>query len=913
MVTGYRLRSLDMGLKKYMLGSGFFTEPLLIMRFYEEKKQEILAAQSLPKEGLVAGKRKSADDEIDLEVNGPAKKLRSETSFFGSPSKATPQMPLVPGTATNGASTNPPVFSQPAPGNQVGRSGKRPADEDLVKDNANGINATGKKLRGDDQVSYPSLSATSQPNRGSETSNMFKSILSKPNDGSSESTSAPLVNGISDAGSSTPKSSAESSNSSTSSTINNFYSKQPPSYPASSSTFQYKPATPFGSAGIAPSGLPQSNSMKTPSDNNNTSTMSSSSFQFKPGFTQAPTGSAPANPFTTKPVTTAASSSDTVKRPSLNPPTFFTGEPVNFLAQFGKAAEETAKKEKAKRKAEDFDSDEDDEAEWERKDAEAQRAKKQKLVEAAKGKVTKFVAGSGFALAEKNESTETPKPTAPAPPSFQFDVPKPTPGTTGGLFGSGTPAPSTSRGTSVFSTLGAQNAMNKNNIFGHLSDAESGAERSQTGDADDEDTDSEAESEGVINEDANDTGVHDEQESTQSLNSGPNGSVEGPKNSGGNNIYNCGPSPHGALAKGYACLEELAKSPPPMGTLFDRVPKDENGNPVRALSPAKDKTKNSFKLSSAIVPGDFAAQSSPSRVSTSNLLNRSSPSRASSAFGQSSSNTSVTSPFGSSGSPVGDHTWKQDSPIRFGGTGNAPGLNVTPATPTKLISAEQKGSPSNGFSGLFGAAKATAQDAVRKPATNFFGAGTPATKSTDVGFGFAFGGPPKSATNNLAPPSVMTSNATSRATSPGATTGGESANDSTAEGADGEIEHHEQINLAAGGPGEEDEDILFEVRAKALMYDNEQKEWPIQGLGPLRVLKDRKTGKTRILLRQDPSGRVVLNAALMNAMSYDYTKPKGVKMGVATDDGKLGTWMIKVGKDDDAIRLSSVLEDNKSN
>lgn len=903
MVTGYRLHSLDMGLKKYMLGSGFFSEPLLITRFYEDKKQEILAAQGLPKEGLAGSKRKSADDETKVGGIGPNKKSRSETSFFGSPSKGTPQLSLVPSTAANGSTASMPSFGQPASDSSVRTNPKRAADEDLVRDNASDMNGSGKKARRNDDISYPSLPSTSQPLQGSETSNIFKSILSKPDDASSTSTSR--VNGTSHTLSSIPKLSTESSKSSATSAVNNLLPGNLQSHSAFSSTSQTGPLTPFGNSEYPSSTTSQFKPITFSSEATDTTTTVLSPLHFQPSSNQKVSGSASTNPFTIKPVTPAAASSDTVKPPTFKLPTFGTGAPVNFMAQFGSAAKENAKREKEKRKAEDFDSDEDDEAEWERKDAEEQRAKKQKLVEAAKGKVAMFIPGSGFVLAEeKSSSPQTTEATGSAPPSFQLPVSKPTPSIASGLSGFGTLTSSTGSDTSVFSTVkafGAQNVTSKNNIFGHLSDAESGAERSQAGDADDEDTDSGAESKGINGEDANE-GANDQHRSAQARDDVPEGSPKGPKNSGGNNVFNCGPSPHGALAKGYACIDKLLQSPVPKADLLERVDSGKN-----------NRTESPFKLSSAIVPGDFMPQLSDSRVTSSNSFNQGSNSPPKTIFGQSSSKNVMTSPFVASGSPGGDHTWKQDSPIKFGGIGSTPGLNLTPATPTNSASTDQKGGPSSGLGGLFGAAKPATHDASSKPETNFFGAGTSSNKSADAGFGFAFGGPPKSAANILAPPSGLTSNATSRATSPGATTGGESANDSTAEGVEAEKEHHEQTNLAAGGPGEENEDILFEVRAKALMYDSEKKEWPIQGLGPLRVLKDRKTEKTRILLRQDPSGRIVLNAALMSAMSYDYSKPKGVKMGVATDEGKLNTWMIKVGKDDDATRLSDVLESNKSN
>ena len=924
MITGYRMRSLDLGLKKYMLGSGFFSEPLLITRFYVDMKEEIMAAHGSPHGGLAGSKRKSTDNETDLDGNGPNKKSRFSASLLGSPTKGTSQVPMLPRTETNGPTANTPLFGQPAPDNSVRTGAKRAADEDLVRDNADDINGTSKKARWNDEILYPSLPSSSQPTQGSETSNILKGVLSKP-DNKSSSTPIPSANGTSRTGSSTRNLSAEPSKSSATSTVENLLSNNAPSSSAFTGTFQARPITPFSSAGTVSSSLSQSKPALPFSDATDKSSMISSASQFNPSSSQASAGSALTNPFMAKPVTPAAASSDTFKASSFKVPTFGNGAPVNFLNQSGKAAEENAKKEKEKRKAEELDLDEDDEAERARKDAEEQRAKKQKVVEATKGDVAKFEPGS----------PQTISPGVSAPPSFQFGASKSTPGGPSG-FGALTSIPGS--GTSVFSNpkaFGAQSTMNKNNIFGHLSDAESGAERSQTGDADDESTDSGADSDGNNDKDSN-NGADNEPQSMQTTDPVPNTPLKSPRNQGGNNVLKSGPSPHGALAKGYASIEKLLQSPTPKGNPLQRVASEDEEDPKWV----------SFKLSSAIVPGDFTTRSSPTRIGTSGSFNQASASPARSAFGQPASKTVATSPpisafgqpasktvatsppssvfgqpssktvaaspFGALGSPAGDHTWKQDRPIKFGNTGSAPGWSVTPVTPTKPASAEQKGSPSSGFGGLFGAAKPATLDTPSKPATNFFGAGTSATKSPDTSFGFGFGGPPKSATNVLAPPSGLASNATSRATSPGATTGGESANESTAEGAGGEAEHHEQINLAAGGPGEENEDILFEVRAKGLIYDSEKKEWSIHGLGPLRVLKDRETGKARILLRQDPSGRILLNAALMSEMSYEYSKPKGVKMGVATD-GKLSTWMIKVGKDDDATRLSTVLEDNKSN
>lgn len=264
--------------------------------------------------------------------------------------------------------------------------------------------------------------------------------------------------------------------------------------------------------------------------------------------------------------------------------------------------------------------------------------------------------------------------------------------------------------------------------------------------------------------------------------------------------------------------------------------------------------------------------------------------------------SSSTPLFTFAGSPGGDNTWKVNSPIKFGSSSSGPpGLTLTSPTPSK---------PSLG--GLFGSPSANlTPDTPAKPPTSIFSFN--AGKAPAVGgFGFNFGGPPTATIGSLAAPPAA-SNATSRATSPGITTGDNSAAESNAEGTEDGPEKHEQLNLADKGPGEEDEEVLFAVKAKAMIFESSDKGWATRGVGKLRVLKHRDTSKTRVLLKQDPSGKIILNAALLSTMKYEYMQNKSVKLGVATDVGKLVTWLIRTGKDEDAVELARILEENKSN
>lgn len=898
LVTGYRLKALDMGLqKRIMKSTTFHTESETVFRFYEERKQAIIDARGLPLEQIAGNKRISPSEMKHEGAPGKRAKLEAPPSQDPKPQARVPNGPFFNRDALSDA------------GNTQALGPKRKADEDLNKVAGQGATDSAKRARGEDPVSYPSLPASSL---NSQTSSIFKNILGSKERASVTDASEPTANISDKANASDPKA--------PSATMGNSLQSKSPSTSNNSSLF----ATSSFPSKAAPTAsmLPTSNlatdsppkpafaSMAQPSSLTN-----ANQFSTKSGSTESPvkapfasmtqsSSSTTTNPFSNKPKATEDTPSAVVKPPTFKPPTFGTGAPTNFLSQFGKTAEETAKKEKEKRKAEDFDSDEDDEAEWERKDAEEQRAKKQKLEEALKPKMAKFIPGKGFVFGDDDTEKQKEKSTQPE-------------GVVPAFFSA---QPLKDSGASIFSKQSStQGVVNSHNIFSHLSDVDSGAEGSKTGDADDEDDGSEGESNHDEDHDGR-VGIQGRERISAQQN-GTNKSERATPFANSN--------PFGAANDRLSQSPEIPTSEAPSGrSLFDRISRDESGDAIREVPPADEKKpENSLKSSLFPTTSTFFHQApspvlgsnifghSPSSKSPLNILGSSTPSKpASNIFSSSTVSTSTSNIFGqpfsttpailatdSSNSPQGDHTWKPDTPIKFGSGSDTPGVKVTSPTPSK---------PS--FGGLFGSPPAHAASEIPgKPTSNIFS--TTPKKSPSVGFGFAFGGPPKTTTSTLAPPLGAASTTTSRATSPGATTAGESANDSTADGEDDTVGHDEQIDLTSGGPGEEDEDILFEVKAKAMSFDSDKKTWASKGIGLFRVLKHRESGKARMLLRQETIGRIVLNAALLSAMKYEYTNNKSVKMAVASDNGKLATWLIRVGKDDDAQKLASVLEEHKSN
>ena len=72
--------------------------------------------------------------------------------------------------------------------------------------------------------------------------------------------------------------------------------------------------------------------------------------------------------------------------------------------------------------------------------------------------------------------------------------------------------------------------------------------------------------------------------------------------------------------------------------------------------------------------------------------------------------------------------------------------------------------------------------------------------------------------------------------------------------------------------GEEDEEILFEDRAKLFRFADETKEWKERGLGQAKLLKNKETGKVRFLMRREQTFKVCANHFILPEMKLDHMK-----------------------------------------
>ncbi|KAI1344862.1 hypothetical protein F5Y15DRAFT_410556 [Xylariaceae sp. FL0016] len=212
------------------------------------------------------------------------------------------------------------------------------------------------------------------------------------------------------------------------------------------------------------------------------------------------------------------------------------------------------------------------------------------------------------------------------------------------------------------------------------------------------------------------------------------------------------------------------------------------------------------------------------------------------------------------------------------------------------------GSASNGANGVpsFNFTSATPSQSSKK---------APSSESNVFGFLQAGGEGPAGASSPFPAPSSLGTTPVNGTPEP------QSQNE------DGEEAPQEQLSLTDGGPGEEDEVLLHEVRAKAIKYvpvkpDDEdvgkKSPWTTQGVGPLRVLKNKGTGTVRILLRAEPRGHIAMNKTILADIEYKATQ-KTLSFATASDDGScLETWVVQVKNAEMATELAGVLEANKN-
>mmetsp|Transcript_6619 Transcript_6619/g.8347 ORF Transcript_6619/g.8347 Transcript_6619/m.8347 type:complete len:610 (-) Transcript_6619:5035-6864(-) len=115
--------------------------------------------------------------------------------------------------------------------------------------------------------------------------------------------------------------------------------------------------------------------------------------------------------------------------------------------------------------------------------------------------------------------------------------------------------------------------------------------------------------------------------------------------------------------------------------------------------------------------------------------------------------------------------------------------------------------------------------------------------------------------------------------------------------------------------GEEDEEALYTKRSKLMLFDpsNTENPYASKGLGDLKILRNKVTGKSRILVRAEGGLRVLLNTLVNKDMAYT-TIGNGSMVRVPTvnpTDKSIETYILKVKTADDGKKLLDILNDVK--
>ncbi|SZF02659.1 unnamed protein product [Blumeria hordei] len=273
------------------------------------------------------------------------------------------------------------------------------------------------------------------------------------------------------------------------------------------------------------------------------------------------------------------------------------------------------------------------------------------------------------------------------------------------------------------------------------------------------------------------------------------------------------------------------------------------------------------------------------------------------------------------GASPSDNTWKIDNPIRFGsspaGTSTPNPKNESPrsifqtSTPSLFSLQSNPKIESTLFSNsIIPSTKSFDSKDKQAPAgssetsrPSLFSAST--SEAGLTGAAFVFGQPSGSSSLTTSFNKPTEANQTSNV----------DTSNSDHQNNDNDDEKQEQIDLTATGPGEENEEILHEVRVKALKFVSQSeksgKGWETKGIGPLRVLRHQERGTCRLLLRGDPSGKVVLNKSILGNVNYENTG-KTLKLLCASDSGKgLETWVLQLKTEEYAKELAAVLIKHK--
>ena len=114
---------------------------------------------------------------------------------------------------------------------------------------------------------------------------------------------------------------------------------------------------------------------------------------------------------------------------------------------------------------------------------------------------------------------------------------------------------------------------------------------------------------------------------------------------------------------------------------------------------------------------------------------------------------------------------------------------------------------------------------------------------------------------------------------------------------------------------EEDEEELFKMRAKMFRFEKENNEWKERGTGEVRLLKNPRTGKIRLVMRRDQTLKVCANhmvtpeITLRPNVGSDRSWVYNVLADVSDGESKPELFAIRFANSDNANQFKSKFEE----
>eukprot|EP00249_Psilotum_nudum_P034346 c53299_g1_i1 orf=235-888(-) len=114
--------------------------------------------------------------------------------------------------------------------------------------------------------------------------------------------------------------------------------------------------------------------------------------------------------------------------------------------------------------------------------------------------------------------------------------------------------------------------------------------------------------------------------------------------------------------------------------------------------------------------------------------------------------------------------------------------------------------------------------------------------------------------------------------------------------------------------GEENEDTLLEMKAKLYRFDKESNQWKERGVGQVRLLKHKETGKIRLLMRQNKTLKICANhLVLVTSVLQEHAGSDKAWVWHAKDfsDGELKEefFCIRLGNTESAQKFKTAFEE----